>query len=442
MSSLFLILFYFFVLCLIFPFCQLLCASAVWSVLTLRTLFYILIAVTAANAASGSAFGTEGLNITMIYLDNAATTLHKPIGVAEAVINAMQRSGNAARGAHGASLAAAGTVYDTRKKLAALFGCPRADHVVFAANATMALNIAIYGLLAPGEHAISTDLEHNSVLRPLYDLEERGLALDFVAADRSGCVKYDDFEALMKPNTKAIVCTHASNLTGNTLDVARIAEIAHRHGALLIVDAAQTAGCLPIDMSAMGIDVLCFTGHKGLMGPQGTGGLCIRPGVELRPLLRGGSGVQSHDRHQPMQYPTRLEAGTLNSHGIAGLGAAVDYLSRQGVEALYRREHALTTQFYEGVSAIEGVTVYGDFSQAPRAAIVSLNVRDCDSSTVADALYTDYEIAVRAGAHCAPRMHAALGTTDQGAVRFSFSPFNTEKEIQTAVEAVRQIAQE
>ena len=170
--------------------------------------------------------------------------------------------------------------------------------------------------------------------------------------------------------------------------------------------------------------------------------LLILPGVELRPLLRGGSGVQSHDRHQPMQYPTRLEAGTLNSHGIAGLGAAVDYLSRQGVEALYRREHALTTQFYEGVSAIEGVTVYGDFSQAPRAAIVSLNVRDCDSSTVADALYTDYEIAVRAGAHCAPRMHAALGTTDQGAVRFSFSPFNTEKEIQTAVEAVRQIAQE
>lgn len=379
---------------------------------------------------------------TMIYLDNAATTLHKPPEVIEAVVNAMKTAGNAARGAHGASLGAAGTVYDTRKKLAALFGCPRADHVAFTANATGALNIAIYGLLGPGDHAITTDLEHNSVLRPLYDLEERGMGLDFVPADGRGCVNYDDFEALMKPNTKAIVCTHASNLTGNALDVARIGEIAHRHGAYLIVDAAQTAGSFPIDMGAMGIDVLCFTGHKGLLGPQGTGGLCVRPGVELRPLLRGGSGVQSHDRRQPMNYPTRLEAGTLNSHGLAGLGAAVDFLNRQGVENLYRREHELMMRFYAGVSAVEGVTVYGDFSAAPRAAIVSLNIRDWDSSAVADVLYTDYGIAVRAGAHCAPRMHAALGTAEQGAVRFSFSSFNTEEEIPIAVEAVKTIAQE
>lgn len=268
------------------------------------------------------------------------------------------------------------------------------------------------------------------------------MGLDFVPADGRGCVNYDDFEALMKPNTKAIVCTHASNLTGNALDVARIGEIAHRHGAYLIVDAAQTAGSFPIDMGAMGIDVLCFTGHKGLLGPQGTGGLCVRPGVELRPLLRGGSGVQSHDRRQPMNYPTRLEAGTLNSHGLAGLGAAVDFLNRQGVENLYRREHELMMRFYAGVSAVEGVTVYGDFSAAPRAAIVSLNIRDWDSSAVADVLYTDYGIAVRAGAHCAPRMHAALGTAEQGAVRFSFSSFNTEEEIPIAVEAVKTIAQE
>ena len=378
----------------------------------------------------------------MIYFDNAATTLHKPSGVIDAVVNAMQTAGNAARGAHGASLGAAGTIYDTRRKLADLFGCPRADHVAFTANATGALNIAIYGLLGPEDHAITTDLEHNSVLRPLYDLEERGMGLDFVPADRRGCINYEDFEALMKPNTKAIVCTHASNLTGNALDVARIAEIAHRHGAYLIVDAAQTAGSFPINMTEMGIDVLCFTGHKGLLGPQGTGGLCVRPGVELRPLLRGGSGVQSHDKHQPMHYPTRLEAGTLNGHGIAGLGAAMDYLNQQGIENLYRMEHDLMTQFYEGVSSIEGVTVYGDFSDEPRAAIVSLNIRDYDSSMVADALYTDYGIATRAGAHCAPRMHAALGTADQGAVRFSFSPFNTEKEIRTAVEAIRQISYE
>ena len=378
----------------------------------------------------------------MIYLDNAATTLRKPAGVIEAVVTAMQTAGNAARGAHGASLGAAGTVYDTRCKLAALFGCPRPDHVAFSANATGALNVAIYGLLGPGDHAISTDLEHNSVLRPLYDLEERGMGLDFVPADRRGCVRYEDFEALMKPNTKAVVCTHASNLTGNLLDVKRIAEIAHRHGAYLIVDAAQTAGSFPIDMTDMGVDVLCFAGHKGLLGPQGTGGLCVRPGVELRPLLRGGSGVQSHNRRQPSQYPTRLEAGTLNGHGIAGLGAALDYLERQGVEKLYRREHALMTQLYEGVSVIEGVTVYGDFSAKDRAAIVALNVRDLDSSMVADALYTDFGIAVRAGAHCAPRMHAALGTTEQGTVRFSLSPFNTEEEIAAAVEAVRAIAEE
>lgn len=378
----------------------------------------------------------------MIYLDNAATTLYKPEGVIEAVVNAMQTAGNAARGAHSASLGAAGMVYDTRRKLAALFGCPRADHVAFTPNATAALNIAIYGLLAPGEHAITTDLEHNSVLRPLYDLEERGMALDFVPADRRGCIKYEDFEALIKPNTKAIVCTHASNLTGNALDIVRIAGIAHRHGAYLIVDAAQTAGSFPIDMTAMGIDVLCFTGHKGLMGPQGTGGLCVRPDVELRPLLRGGSGVQSHNRHQPDNYPTRLEAGTLNSHGIAGLNAAVDYLNSEGVETLYRREHERMEQFYDGVSAIDGVTVYGDFSAARRAAIVSLNVRDFDSSMVADVLFTDYGIATRAGAHCAPRMHAALGTTDQGAVRFSFSPFSAEEEIRTAVEAIREISQE
>ena len=378
----------------------------------------------------------------MIYLDNAATTLHRPPEVMDAVVKAMQTVGNAARGAHGASLGAAGAVYDTRKKLAALFGCPRADHVAFTANATGALNIAIYGLLGPGDHAISTDLEHNSVLRPLYDLEEHGMGLDFVPADRRGCVNYDDFEALMKPNTKAIVCTHASNLTGDALDVARIAEIAHRNGAFLIVDASQTAGSFSIDMTELGVDVLCFTGHKGLMGPQGTGGLCVRPGVELRPFQRGGSGVQSYDKHQPMHYPTRLEAGTLNGHGIAGLGAAVDCLNRQGVENLYRREHALMMQFYAGVSAVEGVTVYGDFSQSPRAAIVSLNVWDYDASMVADVLYTDYEIATRAGAHCAPRMHAALGTTEQGAVRFSFSPFNTEEEIRTAVEAVRQISLE
>lgn len=378
----------------------------------------------------------------MIYLDNAATTLKKPPCVIEAVTAAMQTAGNAGRGAHGASLGASGTIYHTRKKLAEFFGCPRADHVAFAANATGALNIAIYGLLEPGDHAVSTDLEHNSVLRPLYDLQERGMGLDFVPADKRGCVRYEDFEALIRHDTRAIVCTHASNVTGNALDIARIAEIAHRHGAYLIVDASQTAGSLPIDMTAMGIDVLCFTGHKGLMGPQGTGGLCVRPGVELKPFMRGGSGVQSYDRRQPAQYPTRLEAGTLNGHGIAGLGAALDYLKQAGVDPLRRREQDLARRFYDRVSKIGGVTVYGNFSTDDRAAIVSLNIRNLDSAMVSDTLYTDWDIATRPGAHCAPRMHAALGTTEQGVVRFSFSPFNTDEEIMTAIAAVEDIAKE
>ena len=217
--------------------------------------------------------------MTEIYLDSAATSLHKPPQVAQAVAEAICKAGNAARGAHGASLSALRTVYDTRCLAARLLGCPRPDHVVFAANSTMALNIAICGLLSPGDHAISTDLEHNSVLRPLYALQRQGMALSFVPADKNGQVSYDAFERLFRPNTRAVVCTHASNVTGDVLDIPRIAAMAHRRGALLILDASQTAGAIPLDMTALGADVVCFTGHKSLLGPQGTGGLCIRPGV-------------------------------------------------------------------------------------------------------------------------------------------------------------------
>lgn len=378
----------------------------------------------------------------MIYLDNAATTLHKPPQVMEAVLHAMITMGNAARGAHGGALEASRTVFGTREKLARLFSCRRADHVVFTANSTEALNIAINGTIHRGDHVISTDCEHNSVLRPLYRLEEeRGVELDFVPADRQGRVDYSDFERLMRPNTRAVVCTHCSNLTGNIMDLEHISDIAHRHGALLLVDASQTAGTVPIHMEALGVDVLCFTGHKGLMGPQGTGGLCIRPGVEIAPWKVGGSGVHSYDRHHPMEYPTRLEAGTLNSHGIAGLSAALDVILERGVEDIQRAEHALMQRFYEGVRDIPGITVYGDFSVPERCAIVALNIRDYDSSAVSDELTVTYGIATRPGAHCAPRMHKALGTTEQGAVRFSFSFYNTEQEVDAAIAAVRAIAE-
>lgn len=376
----------------------------------------------------------------MIYLDNAATTLHKPQQVIDAVVHAMQSMGNCARGTHEEALDAARTVYDARVRLALLFGCPRVDHVAFTANSTEALNIAINGLIGPGDHVISTDLEHNSVLRPLYRLEaEHGAELSFVPADKLGNVDYADFERLMKPNTRAVVCTNASNLTGTVLDIERIAKTAHSHGALVIVDASQTAGCWPIDMKKMGIDVLCFTGHKGLMGPQGTGGICVKEGIEIRPFKVGGSGVQSYSRAHPAEYPTRLEAGTLNGHGIAGLGAAAKFISETGVENIHAKERSLMLRFYEGVKDIEGVTVYGDFTK-DKTAIVALNIRDYESGEVSYELSQGYGIATRPGAHCAPRMHKALGTAEVGAVRFSFSFYNTEEEIDEAVRAVAELA--
>lgn len=376
----------------------------------------------------------------MIYLDNAATTLHKPQQVIDAVVHAMQSMGNCARGTHEEALDAARTVYDARVRLASLFGCPRVEHVAFTANSTEALNMAINGLIDPGDHVISTDLEHNSVLRPLYRLEaEHGAELSFVPADKLGNVDYADFERLMRPNTRAVVCTNASNLTGTVLDIERIAKTAHSHGALVIVDASQTAGCWPIDMKKMGIDVLCFTGHKGLMGPQGTGGICVKEGIEIRPFKVGGSGVQSYSRTHPAEYPTRLEAGTLNGHGIAGLGAAAKFISETGVENIHAKERSLMLRFYEGVKNIEGVTVYGDFTK-DKTAIVALNIRDYESGEVSYELSQGYGIATRPGAHCAPRMHKALGTAEVGAVRFSFSFYNTEEEIDEAVRAVAELA--
>ena len=376
----------------------------------------------------------------MIYLDNAATTLRKPPQVIDAVARAMGSFGNSARGTHEGALTASRTIYNTRCKLAALFGCPRPDHVAFTANSTEALNIAINGLVRPGDHVLSTDLEHNSVLRPLYRLrDERGVALDFVPADRQGRIDYADLERLLRPETRAIVCTHASNLTGDAVDLARVGELAHAHGVLLVVDASQSAGVLPIDMEQMHIDVLCFTGHKSLMGPQGTGGLCVREGVDINPWKVGGTGVQTYLHEQPEQMPTRLEAGTLNGHGIAGLNAALDFLQETGVEAIHAHEMALLRRFVAGVKKIPGVALYGDFDHE-RTAVAALNIGDMDSGEVSDILSEDYGIATRPGAHCAPRLHKALGTEEQGAVRFSFGWYNTEEEADAAVTALREIA--
>lgn len=377
----------------------------------------------------------------MIYFDNAATTLHKPHEVIEAVVHAMTTAGNASRGTHTSSLAASRTVYETRKKIADFFHCSRADHVIFTSNSTEALNIAICGTLGKGDHIISTDLEHNSVLRPLYHLEEQGASLTFLSANKKGCIDYDDFKCSIKPNTKAIVCTHASNLTGNVLDIERIGRIAKAHNLLFIVDASQSAGCIEINMETMNIDILCFTGHKGLLGPQGTGGLCIHESVEIRPFKHGGSGIHSYEKGQPQAYPARLEAGTLNSHGIAGLCAAINYINTITIPVIAKKEQELLWHFYKGICNIPEIHIYGDFDTKERAAILSLNIEGYDSGTVSDLLSQEYDIATRPGAHCAPRMHQALGTTETGAVRFSFSSFNTMEEVETAIQALKELVE-
>lgn len=378
----------------------------------------------------------------MIHLDNAATSVMRPQCVIDAVCRAMTTMGNPGRGTTSSSLDAGRVVWECREKLAALLGCPRADHVCFAPNSTAALNTAINGLVRPGSRVVTTVMEHNSVLRPLNRLAaECGVRLAHAGVDALGRLDYGELEAVCAHGCDAVVCTHASNVTGNVNDLRRIARIAHEAGALLIVDASQSAGCLPIDMAADGIDVLCFTGHKGLMGPQGTGGLAVMGDLEVRPWNVGGSGVHSFDPMQPLEWPTRLEAGTLNAHGIAGLSAALDYLAEVGgPTAIGRKERELADAFADGVRRIGGVETFGDLDAPDRAAIVSLNIEGLDSSEASDILMQGFGIATRPGAHCAPLMHRALGTEKRGVVRFSFGWFNTGADVEAAVAAVAEIA--
>ena len=377
----------------------------------------------------------------MIYLDSSATSFLKPPQVAEAVFRSFNTIGNAGRGAHAPTLNASRLIYDTREKLAALFGTPDPSRIAFTCNATEALNIAIHGAIHPGEHVITTACEHNSVLRPLYLKEKEGTELTIIPADKKGRIRYNLLESSVKSNTSAIVLTHASNLSGNVTDLAFVSNFAKKHRLLLIVDASQTAGSLPINVVKMGIDILCFTGHKGLFGPQGTGGLYVREGLTLSPLKSGGSGIHSFDRQHPTDMPTALEAGTLNGHGIAGLNAGLDYILSTGVKNIHAKEISLARRFVNGISDISDLKLYGDIDAPLRTPIISLNIGNMSSASVSDILWEDYEICVRAGAHCAPLMHKTFGTEKQGAVRFSFSCFNTEAEIDTAIQAMHEIAE-
>jgi len=377
-----------------------------------------------------------------IYLDNAATTKQKPSCVIEAVVKAMNSMGNSGRGAHDDSLDASRLIYDTREMISKMMNLGDPRQVAFTSNSTEALNTAIMGLFGAGDHIITTVMEHNSVLRPLYLLEERGAELSFVPCDAQGCLRTELLGTFLKENTKAVVCTHASNLTGNANDLKKIGQFCKEHGLLFIVDASQTAGVLPIDMQEMNIDVVCFTGHKGLYGPQGTGGLCVRSGLKIRPLKSGGSGIHTYLKEHPAEMPTALEAGTLNGHGIAGLHAALGFLNETGIETIHRKEIALMRRFLSGIADIPSIKLYGDFDTDHRAAVVSLNIGEYDSSEVSDELSYTYGISTRPGAHCAPLMHQSMGTVEQGMVRFSFSWFNTEEEIDIAVRALHELAEE
>ena len=380
----------------------------------------------------------------MIYLDNAATSLHKPETVADAVYKVLVSGsvGNAARGSNEASLQALRLAVETRSRLGELFGYPHPNQVAFSMNATDSLNMAIQGLFEPGDHVITTQMEHNSVLRPLYRKEKEGVELTIGPCDERGRLCLDVLQGSIRPDTKALVCTHASNLTGNVNDLEKLGSLCHENDTLFVVDAAQSAGLLPIDMERMQIDVLCFSGHKGLLGPQGMGGICVREGVKLKPFRVGGTGIRTFDKEQPDEMPTLLEAGTLNMPGIAGLLAGVEYVLEKGTDAIFRQADAYARAFYEGVRNLPGIQVYGDFEAALRTPVVTLNLKDYDSAAVADELMQRFDIAVRSGGHCAPLMHKALKTGKQGAVRFSFSHFNTMEEVQEAVKAMRILAWE
>lgn len=376
----------------------------------------------------------------MIYFDNAATTLKKPKEVAVAVYEAINNFANASRGSYELSLNSERIILSARERLKKLFNADSPNCIAFTNNSTEALNIAIKGLINKNDHIITTSFEHNSVLRPIYEMENIGTEVTIIKADKRGIINYNEIENNIKENTKAIICSHASNVIGDILNVSLIGKIAKKYKLIFILDASQTAGCVPIDIKNNFIDVLCFTGHKGLMGPQGTGGLCVRKDLFIKPLKTGGTGIKSYSKTHPKDMPTRLEAGTLNGHGIAGLNASLEFIENETIEKIMKHDRELSRYFYDSIKNIDNIKFYGNYETDNRVPIVSLNIGNIDSSKISDILSNDYNIATRPGAHCSPLMHEALGTINQGIVRFSFSYFNTFEEIDKGIEAIKEIS--
>lgn len=380
----------------------------------------------------------------VIYLDHAATSWPKPPEVTEAMVQAMLNdAANPGRGSHAMAVRASRILFDTRKGLAKLFGIKNPNDIAFATNTTMALNMAIKGWVKPGDHVIATSVEHNSVRRPLYYLEQNhDVQVTYIESDIMGYVRLEQVEQAIQPNTTLIAVNHSSNLLGTILPIADIGEIARKHGVRLLVDAAQSAGILPIDVASMGIHMLAFPGHKGLLGPQGTGGLYIDPEVELEPLLHGGTGSQSETPFQPKVRPDRYEAGTQNTPGLAGLQAGVKYILNETVDVIHTKEWELTQRLMGGLGDVRGVHILGPGVGAARTGIVAFYVDGIDPSELSFILDQHYKIAVRAGFHCTPLAHASAGTSATGAVRASVGVFSTQEDVDALTDAMKEIVQQ
>lgn len=377
----------------------------------------------------------------MIYMDNAATSWPKPNTVYTRVLQSMEKYGaNPGRSSHTMAVEAANLLLYGREMLCQLFNVSDPFRMIFTYNTTDSLNLAIKGTLKEGDHAITTSMEHNSVIRPLMHLANLGIETTIVPADSQGLVDPKDIEKSIKPNTRLIVTTHASNVTGTLMPIEEIGTIARNHGIYYLLDAAQTAGSLPMDLSKLPVDLVAMPGHKGLLGPQGTGVLYIREGVDLNQIKEGGTGSLSESIYQPDFLPDRYEAGTLNTPGIAGLGAGVEYILNYGQEKIMNHITNLEKLFLNAFSQIEGVKIYGPTNIKMRCGIISINIWDRDSREIVNILSQRYNIATRGSLHCSPLAHDTIGTKEQGTVRFSPGVFTTLDEVKACIMAVGEIS--
>lgn len=377
-----------------------------------------------------------------IYFDNGSTSFPKAPGVGDAIRDIIEHGAyNINRGGYEGAYEVADMVLTTREQLCRLFHFSESRNVVFTPSITYSLNYVIKGLLKPGDHVIVSSMEHNGMMRPLVQMAHQGVSFDAAQADRDGVLDPQKVEDLIRPNTRAVMMLHASNLCGTMLPIQQVGEICARHGLIFVVDTAQTAGVFPIDMEKMHIDALCFTGHKGLRGPQGVGGMLLRDELcsQMTPLISGGTGSRSDSEEVPDFMPDRFESGTMNLPGIAGLHRALTYLEEYGIENIARQELAICQRFIDGALTLPDTRVVGKLNTQDRAAIVSLDFQKMDNAEVSFLLDNQYGVMTRCGLHCAPRAHKSLGTFPQGTVRFSFSHHNTPEEVDTCIEGLRKI---